>query len=82
MSPLGWKSAMLPFEANVLIEHEHRKASGDWVRARRADGAGAYDAMRISRIAAVELAFLDRHDLAEKIAQVQFPGGAGGAGVV
>ena len=31
---------------------------------------------RISRIASVELAFLDRHDLAEKIAQVQFPGGA------
>jgi NAD kinase len=78
MSPLGWKSALLPLEANVLIEAlntEKRPVIGF------AHGVpmGPLLTMRarISRIASVELAFLERHDLAEKIAQVQFPGGAG-----
>ncbi len=78
MSPLGWKSALLPLEANVLIEAlntEKRPVIGF------AHGVPMGPVLtmrtRISRIAAVELAFLERHDLAEKIAQVQFPGGAG-----
>jgi hypothetical protein len=33
---------------------------------------------RVSRIAAVELAFCPTHDLTEKIAQIQFPGGLAG----
>jgi NAD kinase len=78
MSPLRWKSALLPLESNVLIE-------ADNVEKRPVIGfahgtpLGPVLSMRtrISRIAAVELAFLERHDLAEKIAQVQFPGGGG-----
>ena len=31
---------------------------------------------RVSRIAAVELAFCASHDITEKIAQIQFPGEA------
>ena len=79
MSPLGWKSALLPLEANVHVEAAgHRQASRERIFLRSTFGGSHFDAARaISRIAAVELAFLGHHDLAEKIAQVQFPGGAG-----
>ena len=67
----------MPLEANVLIEADnvekrpviafaHGQALGPVLSMRA----------RISRIASVELAFLERHDLAEKIAQFQWGAGA------
>ena len=77
MDPPGWKSALLSTEASV----ELRNIGGE-KRPVRAfiDGqnAGEVIAMRArqSRIAAAELAFCSQHDMAEKIAQIQFPAGA------
>src|SRR5262249_4057869 len=78
MSPLGWKSALLPFEANVLIEAQNTEKRPVIGFAHGVPmGPVLTMRTRISRIASVEISFLERHDLAEKIAQVQFPGGAG-----
>ena len=74
MQPLNFKSALLSLESVVevrsldddkrpLVGYLHGVAMGP-VTAMR---------VRISRIAAAELAFNPRHDLAEKIAQIQFP---------
>jgi nicotinate (nicotinamide) nucleotide adenylyltransferase len=74
MSPLNWKSALLSLESDVEV----RSLDCD----KRPCNAylhgvlmGEVTAMkvRISRIAAAELAFNPTHDLAEKIAQIQFP---------
>ncbi|MEW6302035.1 MAG: NAD(+)/NADH kinase [Verrucomicrobiota bacterium] len=74
MRPMNWKSALLTHDSQVeLRAHDVAKRP---VRA-YADGVaqGEVETMRarISRIAAAELAFLPTHDMAEKIAQIQFP---------
>lgn len=74
MQPLHWKSALLSLESSVEMRNldpGKRPLNGylygillGEVLAMRA---------RVSRIAAVELAFCPQHDLTEKIAQIQFP---------
>lgn len=76
MQPPNWKSAMLAIDSEVEIttlDPQKRPMLGyvygvsmGQVRAMRA---------RMSRIAAVDLGFCASHDLAEKIAQIQFPQG-------
>ena len=74
MQPLNFKSALLSLESVVevrsldddkrpLVGYLHGVPLGSVTTMR----------VRISRIAAAELAFNPHHDLAEKIAQIQFP---------
>ena len=74
MQPLNWKSALMSLDSIVEVrslDPEKRPLNG------YLHGVlmGEVSAMtvRISRIAAAELAFNPNHDLAEKIAQIQFP---------
>jgi NAD kinase len=74
MQPLNWKSALLSLDAEVEVrslEPEKRPLRGYL----HGVSLGEVLAMRarLSRIAAAELAFYPHHDLAEKIAQIQFP---------
>lgn len=76
MQPMNWKSALLSPETPVsfrALENEKRPLNGF------VDGVpqGEISEMhaRMSRSAAVELAFLPGHDMAEKIATIQFPRG-------
>ncbi len=78
MQPLNWKSALLSLESVVEVrslDAEKRPLNG------YLHGVlmGEVTAMRvrISRIAAAEVAFNPNHDLAEKIAQIQFPQSGG-----
>ena len=74
LDPPGWKSALLSTEAQVAIRNiggEKRRLRG-FVDGRAAGEVNALRA-RLSRIAAAELAFCPQHDMAEKIAQIQFP---------
>jgi NAD kinase/nicotinic acid mononucleotide adenylyltransferase len=78
MTPPTWQSALLSCDSQVEVR------SLDKIRKRPLNGylygvlMGEVVAMRarVSRIASVELAFYPRHDMAEKIAQLQFPQGA------
>ena len=78
MDPPNWKSALLGNEQEVELRglDSNKRALVAF-----ADGVeqGRIHAMRarVSRSAAVELAFLPSHDMAEKIAQVQFPRATG-----
>ena len=74
MTPLNWKSALLSLEARVEIESldpDKRPLNGFLYSNPVGDVVSM--TVRISRIAAAELAFHPHHDLAEKIAQIQFP---------
>ena len=74
MEPPGFKSALLSLDARVIL-----RALDVSKRpiAAFADGVPLGEVVsfeaRVSRIAAVELVFTPGHDMAEKIAQVQFP---------
>ncbi len=76
MSPRNWKSALLSYDAQIQFVNLHPEK-----RPLRAfiDGISQGEVVsmkaRISRIAAAELAFLPDHDMAEKIAQIQYPKG-------
>jgi NAD kinase/nicotinic acid mononucleotide adenylyltransferase len=74
MDPIHWKSALvsknsvveirsLHVEKRPLVGFLHGVSLGEVVELRA----------RLSRAASVELAFLDAHDMAEKIARIQFP---------
>jgi Predicted sugar kinase len=72
--PQGWKSAVLPLDAEVefcSLDPSVRPLRGfvDGVD----QGTMVRLRARMSRIAAAELAFLPNHDMAEKLAQIQFP---------
>lgn len=74
MEPLHWKSVVLSLDSVVdfrALDPVKRPLAGF------ADGVPLGDVVRMrirtSRIATAELAFLQKHDLAEKIAQIQFP---------
>ena len=74
MQPLNFKSALMPLESVVEVrslDDDKRPLTGYL----HGVPLGPVTAMRarISRIAAAELAFNPGHDLAEKIAQIQFP---------
>lgn len=74
-TPPSWKTAALRIESEVLIEtpDSNRRPLVGYI-----DGTsqGTVRSMRVrtSRIAAVELAFLNEHDPMEKLARIQFPG--------
>jgi NAD+ kinase len=74
MHPSNWQSALLGIEQQVELRGLDgiKRPLNAYV-----DGIsqGPVHALRarVSRIAAVELAFLPSHDMAEKIAQIQFP---------
>ncbi|MEW6732577.1 MAG: NAD(+)/NADH kinase [Acidobacteriota bacterium] len=74
MEPPNWKSVLLSLDTHIeftALNYEKRPLNG------YADGEflGMVTQMRvrISRIAAVELAFSPRHDMAQKISELQFP---------
>ena len=74
MEPPGFKSALLSLDARVsfrTLDLSKRPIAAF------ADGVPLGEVVsfevRVSRIAAVELVFTPGHDMAEKIAQVQFP---------
>ena len=74
MHPTHWKSALLGVEQEVTLRNldGNKRPMCAYV-----DGIpqGVISTLRarMSRTAAVELAFLPNHDMAEKIAQIQFP---------
>jgi NAD kinase len=74
MQPPNWKSVILSQDSHIefqTLNREKRPINGF------ADGEpqGEINAMRLrtSRIAAIELGFCADHDMAEKIARIQFP---------
>ncbi len=74
VSPRNWKSALISQDAEVFLKNLHpekRPLKGfmDGIERTQILSMRA----RLSRIASVELAFLSHHDMAEKIAQIQFP---------
>lgn len=74
MTPLNWKSALLSLDAVVEVrslDTDKRPLNGYLHGVLLGEVTSMR--VRISRIAAAELAFHPNHDLAEKIAQVQFP---------
>ncbi|HEY4221593.1 MAG TPA: hypothetical protein VGO62_09625, partial [Myxococcota bacterium] len=74
MEPFLWKSSLLSTSSTVEVRSLH-------VEKRPLNGflhgvsLGEVSEMRarLSRAASVELAFLGQHDMAEKIASIQFP---------
>jgi NAD+ kinase len=74
MMPPGFRSALLSLDARVELtslggEKRPLDAYVDGVHQGKVQSLTA----RASRIAAVEIAFCPSHDMAEKIAQLQFP---------
>ncbi len=74
MQPRGWKSAMLSFDDTVeisVLDHDKRPVQGYLY------GVPIGEVLRIraaiSRVATAELAFCQNHDMAHKIARLQFP---------
>lgn len=74
LSPPGWKSALLSPESIVFL----KSSGGDkrplcaYVDGRTMGPSVGFQA-RLSRIATAEVGFAMRHDMAEKIARIQFP---------
>lgn len=74
LTPRNWKSALISYDAEVTVQNLHtskRPIQGfiDGIP----QGEVVSMKARISRTASVELAFLPHHDMAEKIARIQFP---------
>jgi nicotinate (nicotinamide) nucleotide adenylyltransferase len=76
LNPFNWKSVLLSYDAEIKIANldptNQKRPLNAYV-----DGLsqGRVKSMfvRVSRIAAAEIAFFPNHDMAEKIAQIQFP---------
>jgi NAD+ kinase len=75
MTPHGWKSALLAPEASVRLRSlgGEKRPLGAFVAGQRIGGDVVSFHARQSRIATVEIVFSSRHDMAEKIAMMQFP---------
>jgi nicotinate (nicotinamide) nucleotide adenylyltransferase len=74
MSPLSWKSALLAPEATIELRNLDKvKRPINAVVDGRSLGPVDLFRVRLSRTATVELGFLPSHDIAEKIADLQFP---------
>ncbi|MCZ7649058.1 MAG: NAD(+)/NADH kinase [Planctomycetota bacterium] len=74
LTPAHWKSALLSMDASVEIEsldYAKRPLQGYVYGVEMGEVRGMR--ARVSRIAAAELAFCANHDMAEKIAHIQFP---------
>lgn len=76
MSPSGWKSALLAPEANIILRSVggEKRPLAAYVGGRPLGPAVTFHA-RQSRIATTEVVFAGQHDMAEKIANMQFPQG-------
>jgi nicotinate (nicotinamide) nucleotide adenylyltransferase len=74
MQPLNWKSALLSLEFDVEIRSldPDKRPCNAYLHGVLMGEVSAMK-VRISRIAAAEIAFNPHHDLSEKIAQIQFP---------
>ncbi|MDP9339568.1 MAG: NAD(+)/NADH kinase [Acidobacteriota bacterium] len=74
INPPGWKSALLAMDASAefIVENTAKRPVSAFVGG-EAYGEVTRMRVRMSRIAAVELAFGAQHDIAEKIASIQFP---------
>lgn len=73
MRPVGWKSAILPLEASVLIEGQNtdKRPLNGFAFGQLIPNVTAMTA-RVSRVATLELAFSPAHDMARKISDLQF----------
>ena len=74
MQPRGWKSAMLSLDDTVeisVLNAEKRPVQGYIYGVPVGEVLGLR--ATISRVASAELAFCQSHDMAHKIAQLQFP---------
>jgi len=73
MRPLGWKTAMLPMDAEVKVVNAapDRRLLNGFVFNNKYEDVLAMEA-RVSRVASVELAFSEKHDMARKISDLQF----------
>jgi NAD kinase len=73
MRPVGWKSAILPLEASVLIEglNTDKRPLNGFAFGQLIPNVTAMSA-RVSRVATLELAFSPAHDMARKISDLQF----------
>lgn len=74
LDPPNWKSVLLSLDSQVefhALNPEKRPLNG-YVSGTLL-GEVHLMRIRVSRIAAAELAFLPQHDMAEKIAEIQFP---------
>jgi len=74
MDPPNWKSVILPLDSQIEMRALNREkrpleayADGEPL------GESQWMRLRVSRSAAIELAFGADHDMAEKIARIQFP---------
>lgn len=74
MDPPNWKSALLSYDSQVEIRNLNinKRPIIAYVDG-LCQGNAKNMLIRVSRIAAAELAFFPGHDMAEKIAQIQFP---------
>ncbi len=74
MSPAGWKSALLAPESTIELRNlDKAKRPIQALVDGRMLGCVDDFRVRLSRTMTVELGFLPNHDIAEKIADVQFP---------
>ncbi len=74
MAPGSWKSALLAPDATIELRNlDKAKRPINAVIDGRALGKVDLFRVRLSRTATVELGFVPSHDIAEKIADVQFP---------
>ena len=74
MSPAGWKSALLAPESTIELRNldKAKRPIHALVDGRMLGNVDDFR-VRLSRTMTVELGFLPNHDIAEKIADVQFP---------
>jgi nicotinate (nicotinamide) nucleotide adenylyltransferase len=74
MAPAGWKSALLAPEATIELRNlDKAKRPIAALVDGRAVGRVDLFRVRLSRTMTVEVGFVPGHDIAEKIAEVQFP---------
>ncbi|MBI4850436.1 MAG: NAD(+)/NADH kinase [Acidobacteria bacterium] len=76
LNPFNWKSVLLSYDAEIAIRNldptNQKRPLNAYVDG-LSQGRVRSMFIRVSRIAAAEVAFFPNHDMAEKIAQIQFP---------
>jgi len=79
MEPSHWRNALLPTDATVEIRNllPDRRPLRAFVDGQEISGPIVALRARLSRAAGAELVFCASHDMAEKIAAIQFQGSSG-----